>query len=78
VQDEGIGIAPEAVPRIFDRFFRADESRAKATGGAGLGLSIAKWIAERHGGYIEVLSRLDIGTRISIVFPAAPEAPVTE
>ena len=73
VQDEGIGIKPEAVPRILDRFFRADESRAKATGGAGLGLSIAKWITERHGGHIEVLSRLEIGTRISIVFPTAPE-----
>ncbi|HBV98388.1 MAG: histidine kinase [Peptococcaceae bacterium BICA1-7] len=73
VQDEGIGIAPEAVPNIFERFFRTDESRAKATGGAGLGLSIAKWITERHGGYIEVLSRLEIGTRISIYFPTAPE-----
>lgn len=71
VQDEGIGIAPDAVPRIFDRFFRADESRARATGGTGLGLSIAKWIAERHGGHIEVLSRQDIGTRISIVLPIA-------
>lgn len=78
VQDEGIGIVPEAVPKIFDRFFRADESRAKATGGTGLGLSIAKWIAERHGGHIEVLSRLEIGTRISIVFPTAPEAPFKE
>lgn len=71
VQDEGIGIAPEAVPRIFDRFFRTDESRARATGGAGLGLSIAHWIAERHGGHMEVLSRENIGTRISLVLPAA-------
>nr|WP_242833113.1 HAMP domain-containing sensor histidine kinase [Desulfosporosinus acidiphilus] len=71
VQDEGIGIAPEAVPKIFDRFFRADESRARATGGTGLGLAIAKWITERHGGHMEVLSRLDIGTRISIVLPVA-------
>ena len=78
VQDEGIGIAPEAVPKIFNRFYRADESRAKATGGAGLGLSIAKRIAERHGGFIEVLSRLEIGTRISIVFPTAPETPFIE
>ncbi|MGC7871273.1 sensor histidine kinase [Desulfosporosinus sp. SYSU MS00001] len=70
VQDEGIGIAPEAVPKIFDRFFRTDESRARATGGTGLGLSIAKWITERHGGHMEVLSRQDIGTRISIVLPA--------
>ena len=74
VQDEGIGIAPDAVPQIFDRFFRADESRARATGGTGLGLSIAKWITERHGGHMEVLSRQDIGTRISIVLPTAPEA----
>src|SRR5680860_84350 len=73
VQDEGIGIAPDAVPQIFDRFFRADESRARATGGTGLGLSIAKWITERHGGHMEVLSRQNIGTRISIVIPPAPE-----
>ncbi|KGP75096.1 histidine kinase [Desulfosporosinus sp. Tol-M] len=77
VQDEGIGIAPEAVPQIFDRFFRADESRARATGGTGLGLSIAKWITERHGGHMEVLSRQDIGTRISIMLPTAPEASET-
>ena len=74
VQDEGIGIAPDAVPQIFERFYRADESRARATGGTGLGLSIAKWITERHGGHMEVLSRQDVGTRISIVLPIAPEA----
>jgi two-component system, OmpR family, sensor histidine kinase ArlS len=73
VQDEGIGIASDAVPKIFDRFFRADESRARATGGTGLGLSIAKWITERHGGHMEVLSRQDIGTRISIVLPKAQQ-----
>lgn len=73
VQDDGIGIPPEAVPQVFDRFFRTDESRARATGGAGLGLSIAKWIAQRHGGHMEVLSREKIGTRISIVLPAAKE-----
>ncbi|MGE4273390.1 MAG: sensor histidine kinase [Desulfitobacterium sp.] len=73
VQDEGIGIAPEAVPLIFDRFYRSDESRTRSTGGSGLGLAIARWIAERHGGHLEVLSRLDIGTRISLVLPKAPE-----
>ena len=52
VQDEGIGIPPEVISRIFDRFFRADESRARATGGTGLGLSIAHWIADRHGGIL--------------------------
>jgi signal transduction histidine kinase len=71
ITDTGIGIAPEIVPRIFDRFYRADESRARATGGAGLGLSIAKWITSRHGGFMEVLSREGLGTKISIVLPAA-------
>ena len=72
VQDEGIGIAPESVPRVLDRFYRADESRARATGGTGLGLSIAKWITERHDGHIEILSRENIGTRITLRLPAAP------
>ncbi|HHW08381.1 MAG TPA: HAMP domain-containing protein [Firmicutes bacterium] len=74
VTDTGIGIPAEAVPRIFDRFYRTDESRSRATGGAGLGLSIAKWIATRHDGYMEVLSREGIGTRITIVLPAASPA----
>ncbi|MHC1693814.1 MAG: ATP-binding protein [Eubacteriales bacterium] len=73
VKDSGIGIPPEAIEHIFDRFFRADQSRARATGGAGLGLSIAKWIAQRHGGHMEVLSRQDIGTKISLVLPAASD-----
>lgn len=71
VQDDGIGIAPENIPRIFDRFYRSDESRARKSGGAGLGLSIAKWIIERHGAHFEVLSRVNIGTRITIVMPRA-------
>lgn len=73
VRDEGIGIPPEAVPRIFDRFYRTDQSRARATGGSGLGLSIAKWIAERHGGHMEVLSRQEIGTRVSIAIPVSKQ-----
>ena len=71
VQDDGIGIRPEALPHIFDRFYRADESRTRATGGAGLGLSIAHWIAARHVGHMEVLSREGLGTRFTIVLPAA-------
>lgn len=58
------------MPHIFDRFYRSDESRARETGGSGLGLSIAKWIIERHGAYFEILSRVDIGTRITFIFPA--------
>ncbi|NMB01588.1 MAG: HAMP domain-containing protein [Firmicutes bacterium] len=69
VQDSGIGIPPKDIPHIFERFYRADDSRARATGGTGLGLSIAKWIAERHGGYLEVLSREDFGSKISLVLP---------
>jgi signal transduction histidine kinase len=68
-QDSGIGIPPGDIPHIFERFYRADDSRARATGGTGLGLSIAKWIAERHGGHLEVFSREDFGSRISLVLP---------
>ena len=71
VQDGGIGIAEEDVPRIFDRFFRADPARTRASGGTGLGLSIARWIVERHDGHFEVLSRPELGTRIRVVMPAA-------
>jgi two-component system sensor histidine kinase ArlS len=69
VQDNGIGIASEELPGIFERFYRSDESRARKTGGSGLGLSIAKWIVERHGGYFEVWSRVDIGTRFTVDIP---------
>jgi signal transduction histidine kinase len=71
VQDGGIGIAEEDVPRIFDRFFRADPARTRASGGTGLGLSIARWIVERHDGHFEVLSRPELGTRMRVVMPAA-------
>jgi signal transduction histidine kinase len=77
VTDSGIGISPEILPYVFDRFVRADESRTRATGGAGLGLSIAKWIASRHNGNMEVLSREGIGTRITLILPASDiQAPI--
>ena len=69
VTDTGIGISGEAVARIFDRFYRTDESRTRATGGAGLGLSIAKRIASKHEGHMEVPSRESIGTKITILLP---------
>ena len=67
VQDSGIGISESDIPHIFDLFYRADDSRARQTGGSGLGLAIAKWIVERHGGRFEIISRKDIGTRITVI-----------
>ena len=69
VQDNGIGIAADALPQVFDRFYRADSSRTRETGGTGLGLAIAKWIVDRHGGWFQVLSREEIGTRITVCLP---------
>ena len=74
VQDEGMGIPPDGIPHIFDRFYRTDLSRDRKTGGTGLGLSIARWIVERHDGWFEVVSRPDVGTRITAVLPAAQMA----
>ena len=69
VQDEGIGMSGGDVPHIFKRFYRSDPARSKDSGGTGLGLSIAKWIIDRHGGYFDVLSRENIGTRITVYLP---------
>lgn len=69
VQDNGIGMAEEDIPHIFERFFRADTARVRKNGGTGLGLSIAKWIIDGHKGYFSVLSRKGIGTRITIFLP---------
>ncbi len=69
VQDSGIGISQSDIPHIFERFYRADDSRSKQTGGSGLGLAIARWIVERHGGRFEVISRKEIGTRITVILP---------
>jgi len=76
VQDEGAGIPEEAVPYIFDRFYRTDESRTRNTGGSGLGLAIGKWIAQRHNGLIEVTSRENIGTRMSVLLPLCDDTAV--
>jgi signal transduction histidine kinase len=70
VSDNGIGIAEKDLPQVFERFFRADESRARKTGGTGLGLAIAKNIVDRHGGYMDIISRENIGTKISAALPA--------
>lgn len=69
IQDAGIGIGSEDVPHMFERFYRSDPARSKDSGGSGLGLSIAKWIVDRHGGYFDVISREEIGTRITVYLP---------
>ncbi|WBB66237.1 ATP-binding protein [Micromonospora sp. WMMD812] len=72
VTDQGIGIAPTDVDRIFERFYRADQARSRATGGTGLGLAIVKHIASNHGGRVEVSSTLGGGSTFTIRLPARP------
>lgn len=69
VDDTGEGVAPEHQPRIFDRFYRGDSGRARAQGGAGLGLAISRAIVEGHGGVIAVTSEPGRGTRIDMLLP---------
>ena len=69
VTDEGIGMSSEAAGHVFERFYRADNARESGSGGSGLGLSIAKWIVDNHGGTIDVLSREGVGTRFTITIP---------
>ena len=71
VADTGEGIAPEDLPHIFDQFFRGEKSRSRETGGAGLGLAIAKGIIEAHHGQIWVESQVGQGTRFRFILPAS-------
>ena len=69
VRDTGMGIPEAAQPRVFDRFYRVDKARARAMGGAGLGLSIAQWIVEVHGGEIKLVSTPGHGSTFTVVLP---------
>ena len=68
VSDTGIGIAKEHTGRVFERFYRVDKSRSKATGGTGLGLAIVKHVAERHGAKLILDSELNVGTTVRVIF----------
>ena len=69
VEDTGIGIAPEHLPRIFDRFYRVDSGRSRDRAGAGLGLALARWIAEAHGGSVRATSEPGKGSRLVVELP---------
>lgn len=72
VSDTGVGIPAEALPRVFDRFFRVDSARSHGSGGTGLGLAIVKSIAQLHGGDVEIASQPGQGTRVSLQMPVIP------
>ena len=73
VTDEGEGIAPEHLPRLTERFYRADASRSRALAGTGLGLAIVKHIVEHHRGRLNIASEPRVGTTVSIYLPAVIE-----
>lgn len=72
VSDTGVGIAPEHLPRVFDRFYRVAQGSATTQNGSGLGLALAKWIADRHGAVLAVESEPGRGSRFGLELPMCP------
>ena len=75
VSDNGAGIPSTHLPRIFERFYRADAARSREAGGTGLGLAIVKHLVEAHGGSVDAESHLGHGTTIRMLLPAPAEDP---
>jgi two-component system phosphate regulon sensor histidine kinase PhoR len=69
VSDDGMGIPPDSLPHIFERFYRADPSRANRADGVGLGLSLVKWAVDQHHGAINIESRPGKGSTFRVSFP---------
>ncbi|MBK8207432.1 MAG: HAMP domain-containing protein [Planctomycetes bacterium] len=72
VKDTGCGISAEALPRVFERFYRVDKARSRALGGTGLGLAIVKHVALKHGGHVEADSEVGVGSSFRVTLPAMP------
>jgi two-component system sensor histidine kinase SenX3 len=72
VTDQGIGIEPKDLDRIFERFYRTDKARSRDTGGTGLGLAIVRHIAVNHGGRVDVTSTVGVGSTFTLRLPARP------
>ncbi|MGH3979258.1 MAG: sensor histidine kinase [Pseudonocardiaceae bacterium] len=77
VTDRGLGIAPEHQERVFERFFRVDQARSRATGGTGLGLAIVKHVAANHGGDVRLWSRPGTGSTFTLRVPAHPDSAIS-
>lgn len=75
VRDTGEGIVPDDIPHLFNRFYRADKARSRRSGGAGIGLTLVKWIAEAHGGRVEVESTPGVGSEFVLILPVPAAAP---
>ena len=71
VKDTGVGISPEHLPRLTERFYRVDRGRSRDTGGTGLGLAIVKHVVQRHGGHLRIESKLNLGSCFTLEFPAS-------
>ncbi len=77
VADTGSGIPAEHLPRIFDRFYRADKARARQQGGTGLGLAIAKMLVDAHDGQLQITSTLGVGTQATVSLPLVAHGPAS-